>query len=123
MITNGAEVNKLKVGLQKCLTEGWTALHFATDMGHLEVVNYLIQAGADVNLHTPKGSMPLHKASQKGHVDIVTSLFVAGANVEARNGDGKTALDLVTERLLSTANTQEVTEKYAKIKDILTRPL
>ena len=122
LIKNGAEVNKLKVE-PNCPTAGWTALHFATDMGHLEVVNCLIQAGSDVNIQTPKGSMPLHQASQMGHVDVVKSLVGASANIEARNEEGKTALNLVQEKLSSKANSQEFTEKYTKIKDILTRQL
>ena len=68
-------------------------------------------------------SMPLHQASQSGHVGVVTSLVLAGANIRARNGDGKTALDLVKEKLSSTANSQELTQEYTKIEDILTRPL
>ena len=86
----------------------------------MEVVNCLIQAGSDVNIQTPKGSMPLHQASQMGHVDVVKSLVGASANIEARNGEGKTALDLVQEKLSSKA---KLTEKYTKIKDILTRQL
>ena len=58
-----------------------------------------------------------------GHVDVVKSLVGASANIEARNGEGKTALDLVQEKLSSKANSQELTEKYTKIKDILTRQL
>ena len=43
--------------------DGWTALMFASDKGHLAVVGALLKAGADRSLRTTKGSTALDFAS------------------------------------------------------------
>ena len=43
-----------------------TALHFAAQNGHTEVVRMLLNAGVAVNAKTRKQVTPLHLACQKG---------------------------------------------------------
>ena len=40
-----------------------TALHWASKRGHLSVVRYLLQKGAEVNLKSHKGELPMDVAS------------------------------------------------------------
>ncbi len=51
-----------------------TALHYAADNGHLEIVKLLIANDADVNAKDNTGYTPLHWAAMHGHLDIVKFL-------------------------------------------------
>ena len=66
--------------------EGSTPLHKASRKGHLDVVKFLIENGANVNAQTTFGGnmVPLHWASGKGHLNVVKLLVENGANVDAQ---------------------------------------
>ena len=68
------------------------ALHEAAWGGHLDIVEYLVGSGADVNAKYNDGSTALHKAAWEGHLDVVEFLVGAGADVHARTNGGQTAL-------------------------------
>jgi ankyrin repeat protein len=51
-----------------------TALAQASLAGHLEVVDFLLSAGADTNHLTIRGQSPLYGAAQEGHIKIVKLL-------------------------------------------------
>ncbi|CAI7618061.1 unnamed protein product [Penicillium pancosmium] len=63
--------------------EGTTALHLAAYGGHIEVVKFLIHAGADVFAFDFPGLTALHWAAYKGHKDIVALLLENGANTSS----------------------------------------
>ncbi|CAE7223954.1 ANK1 [Symbiodinium sp. CCMP2592] len=75
---------------------GYTPLIFASREGHKEVVEVLLESMADVNILSSDCEGPLHAAADRGHSGIVVLLLSRQADVEARNGDGLTALDMVT---------------------------
>ncbi|MED4752560.1 ankyrin repeat domain-containing protein [Brevibacillus choshinensis] len=63
---------------------GWTALLEAVILGdggekHQQIVNLLIQHGADVNLADNDGVTPLQHAKNRGYQDMVDALTQAGA--------------------------------------------
>mmetsp|Transcript_22989 Transcript_22989/g.50123 ORF Transcript_22989/g.50123 Transcript_22989/m.50123 type:complete len:433 (+) Transcript_22989:841-2139(+) len=60
---------------------GWTPLHEAARWGHVDLVNYLIENGADINHLTQGGSSPLHVAKIEQGEDhkIVAMLLSLGA--------------------------------------------
>lgn len=64
-------------------TTGTTALFFAAQSGHLEVVKILLEAGANLELASQDGGNALFVAVQSGNVKIVKELLDAGANVNA----------------------------------------
>ena len=68
---------------------GATSLFFASQHGHLKVVQSLLEAGADKNAATEKnGSTSLLVASQQGHLEVVKCLLEAGADKNACMTDG-----------------------------------
>ncbi|KAF0695058.1 Aste57867_14096 [Aphanomyces stellatus] len=59
----------------------------------LDIVNELVQHGADVNLAGgPSGLTPLTHASASGHLDVVQELLALGALIDAPTESGWTAL-------------------------------
>ncbi|XP_055955121.1 ankyrin repeat domain-containing protein 17 isoform X1 [Patella vulgata] len=71
-----------------------TALTLACCGGFLEVADFIIKAGADIELGC---STPLMEASQEGHLELVKYLLKCLANVHAQTGTGDTALTYACE--------------------------
>jgi uncharacterized protein len=75
-------------------SDGFTALHLASFFGHAEIVDLLLDAGAEVDVpaRNPMRVTPLHSAAASGHVGIATRLVERGADVNARQEGGFTPL-------------------------------
>ena len=69
---------------------GCTPLYAAAENGHLHVVIYLVDKGADKNKYENKGNTPLHGATFHGHMHVVQYLLQVGANANKANDQGKT---------------------------------
>ncbi len=76
--------------------DGWTALHLAAHFGHCDVVDALLEAGADANLYARgfERNLPLHAAAAGGRLDCALRLVPVTADIDARQGGGWTALML-----------------------------
>ncbi|KAL4239818.1 hypothetical protein ACF0H5_000620 [Mactra antiquata] len=70
--------------------EGASALHLAVQNNQAEVIDLLIENGAEINLQNNTHYAPLHMAVIGGQLDIVKQLLDKGANIEARDGDHMT---------------------------------
>lgn len=60
-----------------------TPLHLAAGYNNFEVVEYLLENGADVNAQDKGGLIPLHNASSYGHLDIAALLIKHNTVVNA----------------------------------------
>jgi ankyrin repeat protein len=68
-------------------------MHKAAGRGHKEIVELLIDEGADVNAKDKRGTTPLHEAAGRGHNKDVAELLIAkGADVNAKDDNGWTPL-------------------------------
>ena len=92
-----AYVKRCVRGGKSVNTRRWatTALHSAASEGHLEVVKYLVEQGADINATTSRyGWTVLHYAATWGQLAVVRYLVEQGADVNAKDSDGDTARGL-----------------------------
>jgi ankyrin repeat protein len=69
----------------------------ATAGGNLDMVKYLIENGAPVDVDGYKNDTALMIAVKKQYVDIINFLLEAGADVTKKEKNGKTALDYADE--------------------------
>ena len=69
----------------------------AIENGHNEIVIFLLQNNANVNVNTNDGETALMFAAKNGNKEIVDILIQNDAKVNARMSDGKTALMFATE--------------------------
>jgi len=79
---------------------GRTALIGAAYQGHTEVVEYLLQQGANPNLQDNKGQtalMAAMAAAHQGHIKIVDSLLQKGADPNLISANGITTLMLAAQ--------------------------
>jgi ankyrin repeat protein len=77
--------------------DGMGALHHASIAGYKDVVDLLLQAGADPNLKATVKVLsrtPLHAAVLMGRKEVAQALIKAGAKADIKDTQGKTALDL-----------------------------
>jgi len=88
LLTQGANINAQTEETQE------TALTLACCGGFLEVADYLIKHGADIELGA---STPLMEAAQEGHLDLVKFLLENKADVHAQTQTGDTALTYACE--------------------------
>ncbi len=69
-----------------------TPLHLAAGYNNLEVAEFLLENGADVNAQDKGGLIPLHNASSYGHLDIAALLIRHSTVVNATDKWGFTPL-------------------------------
>lgn len=70
-----------------------TPLHLAVAYGVVPVAQYLLRAGAKVNVTDGLGCTPLYSASYVGHLQCAIDLLSFGADMMAVNSDGNSALE------------------------------
>lgn len=86
LIEEGAPVN------EPHSISGWTALTAAATWEHKEIVVYLIQHGANVNVVGLANDTPLYHAARRGNLEIVKLLLEAGADPALKTKFGSTPL-------------------------------
>ena len=71
---------------------GYTPAHLAAMNGSKNVLELLLNNGADMEARGTNGPTPLHLAAQEGHQDCCDLLLSRGADREARDGWSQTPL-------------------------------
>ncbi|XP_055036758.1 poly [ADP-ribose] polymerase tankyrase-1 isoform X3 [Misgurnus anguillicaudatus] len=69
-----------------------TPLHFAAGFGRKDVVEHLLNTGANVHARDDGGLIPLHNACSFGHAEVVSLLLCQGADPNARDNWNYTPL-------------------------------
>ncbi|NXF85101.1 PP12C phosphatase, partial [Eubucco bourcierii] len=80
--------------------DGISALHQACIDENMEVVQFLVESGADVNQADNEGWTPLHVAASCGHRHIAQYLLEHGADVAAVSSDGELPLEVAEDEAL-----------------------
>lgn len=78
--------------------KGATALIVASIFGHVDVVQTLLEKGADIDAHRKDGGTALILASIYGNYDVVKALLAKGADVNAKANNGATALIMASDK-------------------------
>lgn len=76
---------------------GLEPIHNASSFGHCDLIEILIEHGANVNAVDRWEWTPLHESCTRQKLDVAMTLIRRGANVNLRNFDGKSPLDLCPE--------------------------
>jgi ankyrin repeat protein len=84
---SGAETN-----MEAREAENNTPLHYASDNGFADVVQELINNGADINSKCDCEWTPLHWACQNGHPKVVQILIDHGASINEQDSSDATPL-------------------------------
>jgi ankyrin repeat protein len=82
-LRRGADIDNLN---------GWTALIRASCYGHKEIVEFLLNNGADIDKSDFNGMTALKYALHSGHKEVVELLLNRGSDINRANKDGQTAL-------------------------------
>ncbi|KAJ3028519.1 UNVERIFIED_CONTAM: hypothetical protein HDU68_001515 [Siphonaria sp. JEL0065] len=99
-----------------------TCLHLAADMGRVEVIELLLENGANADAKDSISMTPLHLAAQHGYLEIVRALVDHGAKVEPKDSQGQSPFYFaiknehipVAEYLASKGATVRCTDAYGQ---------
>ncbi|RYP54743.1 hypothetical protein DL768_000567 [Monosporascus sp. mg162] len=80
---------RLEYGGDFSTYKGQTPLSWAAENGHKEIVQLLLDKGAEIDAKDKYGWTPLSRAAEKGHKEIVQLLLDKGAEIDAKNNYGR----------------------------------
>ncbi|KAI4470407.1 acyl-coa-binding domain-containing protein 6 [Holotrichia oblita] len=84
------DLNKLKSILNELDADGLGLVHWASDRGSEDILQLLINEGADINLLDCDKQTPLHYAASCGHINCVKLLISNGADIDIEDVNGDT---------------------------------
>ena len=74
---------------------GYTVLHWAAKLGRLDMIEFALIQGLNVDVRSCGGYTPLHIAAQCGRDGVIAELVYQGADVECRAPLGHRPRDMV----------------------------
>ena len=82
-----------RIDIEAATNYKYTLLILASANGNLEVVNYLLDQGANILAKTDQGVSSFSLAAEKGHLEIVKALYRKDSSIlEQKDKKGRTAL-------------------------------
>nr|XP_013803389.1 PREDICTED: myotrophin isoform X1 [Apteryx mantelli mantelli] len=88
--------------VNRTLEGGRKPLHYAADCGQLEILEFLLLKGADINAPDKHNITPLLSAVYEGHVSCVKLLLSKGADKTVKGPDGLTAFEATDNQAIKT---------------------
>ena len=94
---NGVDLNEVTDPLFN------THIHWASENGHLQIVDFLVKQGANLNVRDVNGRSPLYRATDgctcaianpRNHFPVVKYLVEHGADIHANDDRGNSSLHL-----------------------------
>eukprot|EP00966_Prymnesium_polylepis_P018759 432023-Prymnesium_polylepis.1 len=82
----------------RCGHASMTAMHWSTGQGHQDVLQLMLDAGANVDALDGGGRTSLHYAASRGNLDALSALVKAGGSLDALSDRNVTALQMAAER-------------------------
>jgi len=79
-------------------SNGWTALHYACQLGDLQSVIILREKGANIDAYSNNKRIPLHLAALHGYNEIVQFLLESGSDQDFQDELGCTPLHLAAKK-------------------------
>ena len=67
-----------------CFSYGWTALHYASIEGNLELIKQLVQHGVDVAVRDKDGTCAALRAKWRGHEHVVAYFCRIGEHAQTQ---------------------------------------
>lgn len=77
-----------------------TPLHIVCTRGNLQIAQFLIRSGADINAIDINGETPLHIAAKHGHQALVNWLLSRGPNLYIKNKYGYSPEDVASSEIV-----------------------
>ena len=71
-----------------------SALLYAAGNGHTDIVRFLLEKGASIDIKNGFGSTPLMAAAMRGHDEAAQLLLEKGADLSPRDATGETAYQI-----------------------------
>lgn len=96
--------------------DGISALHQACIDENMEVVEFLVINGANMNQADNEGWTPLHVAASCGYIEIAQYLLDHGANIAAVNSDGDVPLDIAEADSMETLLRSEIGKRGVDVE-------
>lgn len=93
LLARGADVNAASQNPMKV-----APLHAAVAGKNPEVIDLILSSNANVNAKQQQGWTAIHSAAMHGDLALLEKLLARGADPMVKNDDGKTPLDLATEK-------------------------
>lgn len=79
--------------------QGGTGLMRACNNNHIEIVQFLVTSGADVNIKTLTGNTAIMRAADRGNLEVVQYLLENNARTDFVNKNGFTMLEIVDQHM------------------------
>ena len=95
----------LKSGIDPNLQDqkDWLALHYASKRGYLEVVQYFLENGANIDVYEEEHDRTvLQLAIIEGHLEMVKLLIEKGADINIKSSEDETPLDFAKKTFIIT---------------------